>query len=62
MKKLLSVAAAAAIMSGVPNAYAAQLDVEITNLTNGIWRPGSPLRQTCRPWRKAAISRACQRT
>jgi hypothetical protein len=37
MKKLLSVAAAAAIMSGVPTAYAAQLDVEITNLTNGIW-------------------------
>ena len=37
MKKLLSVAVAAAIMSGVPAAHAAQLDVEITNLTNGIW-------------------------
>jgi hypothetical protein len=37
MKKLLSVAAAAVIMSGVPTTHAAQLDVEITNLTNGIW-------------------------
>ena len=37
MKKLLPVAAAAAIMSGFPTAHAAQLDVEITNLTNGIW-------------------------
>ena len=37
MKKLLPAAAAAAIMSGVPLAQAAQLDVEIINLTNGIW-------------------------
>jgi hypothetical protein len=37
MRKLLPAAAAAVIMSGVPTAHAAQLDVEITNLTNGIW-------------------------
>lgn len=37
MNKLLPVAAAAAIISGMPTAHAAQLDVEITNLTNGIW-------------------------
>jgi hypothetical protein len=37
MKKLLPAAVAAVIMSGVPTAHAAQLDVEIINLTNGIW-------------------------